>query len=245
MIRRIHPQSEIVDITHGIPRHDVRLAALVLRKTLPYMPVGVHVAVVDPRVGSERRALALSCGDGRFLVGPDNGVLSLAWQSCGGVVEAVDVSRSPKRLEPVSATFHARDVFAPVAAHLAAGAELSRLGEPLDPQDLLAVELPAPRLEAGRLVGHVLAVDGFGNVELNLTADHLKEAGAELAGEIELGTSGGRFFGTFERTFADVRPGDVIVYEDAYRSLAIAINQGDAAAVMRLRAGDEVEVSVR
>ncbi len=136
VIRGIAPDARIVDVTHGIPRHDVRHGALVLRNTLPYMPVGVHVAVVDPQVGTERRALALRCDDGRVLVGPDNGLLSLAWDQAGGVDLAVDVSRSPHRLEPVSATFHGRDVFAPVAAHLAAGAELADAGVPLDPEGL-------------------------------------------------------------------------------------------------------------
>ena len=125
-----------MDITHGVARYDVRQGALVLRNTLPYMPVGVHVAVVDPQVGTERRAVALRTTDGRLLVGPDNGLLSLAWERCGGVDLAVDVSRSPHRLEPVSATFHGRDLFAPVAAHLARGAALADAGDPLDPAEL-------------------------------------------------------------------------------------------------------------
>ena len=107
-----------------------------LANTVSFMPEGVHVAIVDPQVGTERRALALRCVDGRLLVGPDNGVLSLAWERSGGVTEAVDISRSKHRLEPVSATFHGRDLFAPVAAHLAAGAELRDAGEALDPDDL-------------------------------------------------------------------------------------------------------------
>ena len=134
VIRRIAPEAQIVDITHGIDRYAVRQGALVLRNTLPYMPVGVHVAIVDPQVGTERRGLALRCGDGRILVGPDNGLLSLAWEVCGGVEAAVDITRSPHRLEPVSATFHGRDVFAPVAAHLATGAELVDAGEATGPR---------------------------------------------------------------------------------------------------------------
>ena len=144
VILGICPEATIVDLSHGIARHDVREGALALRNTLPYMPVGVHVAIVDPQVGTERRAVALRTDDGRLLVGPDNGLLSLAWERFGGVAEAVDVSRSPHRLEPVSATFHGRDVFAPVAAHLAAGAPLAEAGEPLDPDTLDTIELPAP-----------------------------------------------------------------------------------------------------
>ena len=119
VILGICPTARIVDVTHGVPRHAVRSAAVVLRNVIGYLPSGVHVVVVDPQVGTERRAVALRCEDGEILVGPDNGVLSLGWERCGGVVEAIDVSRSPHRLEPVSATFHGRDVFAPVAPVLA------------------------------------------------------------------------------------------------------------------------------
>ncbi|HEV7845451.1 MAG TPA: SAM-dependent chlorinase/fluorinase, partial [Thermoleophilaceae bacterium] len=166
VIRGIHPEAQIVDITHGIERYAVRHGALVLRNTLPFMPTGVHVAVVDPQVGTERRAIALRTGDGRVLVGPDNGLLSLAWERCGGVELAVDVTRSPHRLEPVSATFHGRDIFAPVGAHLAAGAELADAGDPLDPELLERVELPEPREEAGAVLAHALVIDHFGNVGL-------------------------------------------------------------------------------
>ena len=125
VMRSIEPDLRIIDITHGINRYAVREGALVLRNTLPFMPVGIHMAVVDPQVGTERRGVALRTADGRILVGPDNGLLSLAWESCGGIELAVDVTRSPHRLEPVTATFHGRDIFAPVSAHLAAGAQLA------------------------------------------------------------------------------------------------------------------------
>src|ERR687888_1769934 len=109
VIARIAPEARVIDVTHGIRRHDVRHGALALRNALPHLPIGVHVAIVDPQVGTERRAVAVRCADGRLLVGPDNGLLSLAWQAAGGVDVAIDVSRSPHRLEPVSATFHGRD----------------------------------------------------------------------------------------------------------------------------------------
>jgi S-adenosylmethionine hydrolase len=132
VIARIAPTATIVDLTHGIPRHDVRAGALVLARALPYLPAGVHVAIVDPEVGAERRAVAIRCAEeDRLLVGPDNGVLAPAAERFGGAVEAVDIARSPHRLEPVSATFHGRDLFAPVAAHLAAGAPLEGAGDPL------------------------------------------------------------------------------------------------------------------
>ena len=244
VIRRIAPGVEIVDITHGIPRYSVRRGALVMRNTLPFMPVGLHVAVVDPQVGTERRAVALRCADGRILVGPDNGLLSLAWEASGGVELAVDVSRSPHRLEPVSATFHGRDVFAPVAAALAAGAELAEAGEPLDAAGLVRVELPVARSVAnGSLVAHVIVVDRVGNAGLNVSHDELAGTGITLGGTVEIEAGGERYLATYAGTFADVGPGELIVYEDAYRSLAIAINRGDAGATLGLR--DDAEVRLR
>jgi S-adenosyl-L-methionine hydrolase (adenosine-forming) len=240
VIRSIHPDAQIVDITHGIERYAVRQGAIVLGNTLAYMPVGVHVAVVDPQVGTERRAVALRTGDGRLLVGPDNGLLSLAWERCGGVELAVDITRSPHRLEPVSATFHGRDLFAPVAAHLAAGADLADAGDPLDPAELESVELPRPRREGDALVAHALVVDRFGNAGLNVSHDDLAASGFTLGGLVELEAAGERFLATYARTFADVRVGELLVYEDAYRTLAVAINRGDAAATLGLRPDSEV-----
>jgi S-adenosylmethionine hydrolase len=245
VIRSIHPDARIIDITHGVRRYSVRQGALVLRNTLPYMPVGVHMAVVDPQVGTERRAVALSTGDGRILVGPDNGLLSLAWERCEGVELAVDVTRSPHRLKPVSATFHGRDIFAPVAAQLANGAELADAGDPLDPADLAVVVLPEPRNEDGALVGHALVIDRFGNVSLDVDHDDMAGTGLRMGAAVEIETGGERYLATYAQTFADVRPGELIVYEDAYRTLAVAINRGDAAGTLGVRPDAEVRLRPR
>lgn len=257
VILSIARAARIVDVTHGIPRHDVRRGAVVLRNALPYMPRGVHVAVVDPQVGTERRALALLCEDGQILVGPDNGVLSLAWESCGGVDIAVDVTRSPHRLEPVSASFHGRDLFAPVAAQIAAGAEVADAGEPVDPATLERIELPRARIDDdGTLVAHAVTIDAYGNVALNVTHDQLAGTGLMLGAtaEIEVDSGeggaavklgGGRIAAPFVSTFADVGAGEAIVYEDASRTLAIAINRGDAASELGLSPDDEVRLRPR
>jgi S-adenosylmethionine hydrolase len=245
VIRTIHPEAQIIDITHGVRRYAVRQGALVLRNTLPYTPVGVHVAIVDPQVGTERRAVALRAADGRILIGPDNGLLSLAWERCGGVELAVDVSRSPHRLEPVSATFHGRDIFVPVAAHLALGAALEDAGDPLDPSELATVELPQPRVEDGAVVAHALVIDRFGNAALNVGHDDMAGTEITLGGTVELEVADERYLATYAQTFADVRPGELIVYEDAYRTLAVAINRGDAAATLALRPDAEVRLRPR
>ena len=235
VIRGIAPDVPVVDLTHGIARYGVREGSIVLRNSLPYVPVGVHVAIVDPQVGTERRAVAIRTGDGRALVGPDNGLLSLAWEACGGAVEAVDITRSPHRLEPVSATFHGRDIFAPVAAHLAAGAELADAGQHVELDELQLLALPEPKVSEGEVFAHVLLVDRFGNASLDVSHADLAGSGLTLGSAVEIEVGGGeRFIATFVQTFADVRPGDVILYEDSYRMLAIAVNRGDAAAALRL-----------
>ena len=163
------PTARVIDISHGVPRQSVLAGALMLARSLPYAPPGVHLAVVDPEVGARRRAVALRTAlEDRLLVGPDNGLLLPAAERFGWVTEAVEISTSPWRLEPVSATFHGRDLFAPVAARLAMGEALADAGTPLDPDDLVRIELPQPEPgRDGRLTAHATVIDGFGNVQLD------------------------------------------------------------------------------
>jgi S-adenosylmethionine hydrolase len=217
-----------------------------LARALPYAPAGVHLAVVDPEVGARRRAIALRTADEeRFLVGPDNGVLMPAAERFGGVLEAVDISASPWRLEPVSATFHGRDLFAPVAARLAAGAPLAEAGTPLDPAELITLDLPAARAGAGALTAVVTGTDRFGNVVLGAGHADLTAAGLTLGQPIAARTGGRRVAGVLARTFADVGRGELLLYEDAGGALALAVNGGDAAALLGLRSGDEVRLERR
>jgi S-adenosyl-L-methionine hydrolase (adenosine-forming) len=244
VIATICPQARVIDIAHGVPRHDVRAGAVILRGALPHMPVGVHLAVVDPEVGAERRAVALRVADERLLVGPDNGLLSLAAAGAGGVVEAADIARSPFRLEPVSATFHGRDVFAPVAARLAGGAALVDAGDLCDPAKLVRIELPRPHREAGALVTGAIYIDRFGNVQLGVRHEGLATSGLKLGRRVELGVGRrGRYEAQYVRTFADVEPGELLVYEDAYRTLAVAVRGGSAAARLGLAVDDELRIT--
>lgn len=243
VIRMVDPDLEVLDLTHGVPRHDVRAGALILRNALQYVPAGVHVAVVDPEVGHERRAIAARCEDGRLLVGPDNGVLSLASEWAGGVDDVVDISRSRHRLEPVSATFHGRDVFAPVAAHLAAGADLADAGERVAADELATLALPTPTVTPDAVIAHALVMDRFGNLTLDAGHSELAGTGLVLGARVDVEVASGRRAATFVRTFADVPPGELLLYEDAYRTLALAVNRGDAADELRVAPDDEVRLS--
>ena len=241
VICRIEPEARVIDLTHGVARHAVREGAAILANSLPYTPPGVHLAVVDPGVGSARRAVAvLTAAEDRILVGPDNGLLWPAIARLGGAVEAADVSLSPFRLEPISATFHGRDIFAPVAAHLAGGATLAEVGEALAPDALATLEFGEPGIEPGRVLAHVVYVDRYGNVALDLADRHLPETGLRMGHRVEVETGGRSRTAVFALTFADVEAGELILYEDSYRSLALALNRGSAAEALRLSPGDEV-----
>ena len=241
VIAEIAPDSTVIDITHGLARHAVRQGAVLLAHALPFTPPGVHLAVVDPGVGSERRPLAVRTNDEeRVLVGPDNGVLALAAESFGGVAEAVDLSGSPYRLEPVAHTFHGRDLFAPVAAQIALGTALADTGRPVDPSSLARVELPKPRIYADRIVAHVVYVDGFGNVALNLTSEQLGSTFLRVGDRFTVDAGESELTVPFGSTFADVGEGQGVLYEDSSRSLALAVNRQSAAEQLSLAPDDEV-----
>lgn len=240
VIAGICPSAHVIDLSHGVPRGDVLRGALILRGALPYLPVAVHLAVVDPGVGSERRAVAVRTADGRRFVGPDNGLLSLCFEAGGGVAEAVDIGRSPFALEPVSATFHGRDIFAPVAARLAAGATVGEAGEPIDGNGLVRLELPLARVEDGVLVAHAVYLDQFGNVQLDASGEVFGPRPGESVG---ISVRGESWPGVYSRTFADAPPGELVVYEDSDRVLAVAVNRGSAAERLGISVGDELRIT--
>ena len=243
VIKRIAPRAEIIDITHGIPPQAVLQGALVLANTLPYMPIGVNLAVVDPGVGGHRRALALRDVEGRSFVGPDNGLL-LPAADRAGIAVAHELANPAYALETISRTFHGRDLFAPAAAHLARGVAIGELGPPVDPEALVRLELPELSFGEGVVHATTLYVDGFGNIALNLTRDDLERVGVVPGTRVELDLSGERYYAVAARTFADARPGDVILYEDSYRNMSIAISNGNAAAMLHAVIGQPLSIRI-
>jgi S-adenosyl-L-methionine hydrolase (adenosine-forming) len=241
VMKRIARNAEILDVTHGIAAQAVTQGALVLARSVPYLPPAVHLAVVDPGVGSDRRAVAIRTGEGRVFVGPDNGLLMFAADGLG-----VEVARSltnPRyHLEPVSKTFEARDRFAPVAAHLAAGAHFDDLGDEVDPAGLVRIELPSVVVVGGELIATVLDVDRFGNLGLNVTADEIAELGVGHGDQVEIGLALTPYFAVVAETYADASRGELILYEDSYGHWSIAINGGSAAALTESASGDQVRI---
>jgi S-adenosyl-L-methionine hydrolase (adenosine-forming) len=244
---RISPESRIIDLSHAVPPQDVLRGALTLHRAIPFLPVeAVVVAVVDPGVGTPRRPIAVeTIQSGRILIGPDNGVLSLAWAQAGGVAKAVEVTSRAVILEPVSRTFHGRDIFSPAAAHLARGAALESLGPSVEPRSLVALSLPKANVEPGEIDAEVLSVDRFGNVQLSARAEDMAAAGLEGNPELELQAGEWATKVRPVETFGDVVEGEFGLIVDSTGWLAVVINRGDAAEALGLAVGDPVTVRVQ
>ncbi len=243
VIARIAPDVRVIDVTHGIPPQAVLQGAVVLRNTIDYMPVGVHLAVVDPDVGGNRRAVALRTRDGRHFVGPDNGLLMLAADALG--IEAAHELVDPRyRLPEVSHTFHARDVFAPAAAHVAAGVALEELGPRVDEERLVRIPVPEPEVGRTQLSTTVLVVDRFGNVSTNARRDHVAALGVSTGDRLEIRLALDRYYALYAEAFADAPAGELILYEDSYGLMTLAISRGDAAGLTGVGMGDEIRIAV-
>ncbi|HEV3479634.1 MAG TPA: SAM-dependent chlorinase/fluorinase [Gaiellaceae bacterium] len=242
VIKRIAPETDVIDITHGIEPQSILQGALVLANTLPYMPEGVHLAVVDPEVGTPRRALVVRTGDRRLLVGPDNGLLLPAAERVGGVEVAHEITNREYALEPISPTFHGRDVFSPAAAHLTIGLDPGELGAEVPPEGLVRLQIPEAEIGERRIRARCLYVDRFGNIQLNLDAEQIEPLGIVPGRRVEIELAVDRFYALAARTFAEASPGEIILYEDAYRNIAVAISRGNAAETFGVRAGMEVKL---
>jgi S-adenosylmethionine hydrolase len=248
VILGIAPDALIVDITHKVKKYNIRHGALMLWCALPYLPIGAHLAVIDPGVGTSRRPIALETARGDYLIGPDNGLLLPGADRLGGVVCAHVIENVQYRLPVVSSTFHGRDMFAPAAAHLSLGVPLDAIGPSIEPSELVAIDWPPVVVRPGELETTVIYRDTFGNVKLaGLTADLLDAIeGLAHGDEVELRFSRGwrkRLTVRWSPTFGDVPVGEYLLCEDSYGRLCIAQNQGDAASTLPLAEGTTVSVS--
>jgi S-adenosyl-L-methionine hydrolase (adenosine-forming) len=244
VVARLSPATPVIDITHLVPPGNVRRGAAVLAQTVPYLPAGVHVAVVDPGVGTKRRAIALAAGEHVF-VGPDNGVLSwaAAAQCAGGPQRAYELTNTKLWLEPLSATFHGRDVFMPVAAHLANGVDIDTVGDEVDIDTLVTLPRPARRIRAGGAEGEVLTVDRFGNIQLSIEAADLDRLGVRMDTAITV-TLGRRSLSVpYLETFGAVPAGELVAFLDSAGCVALAVNGGNAAQRLGLPPGAHVRIT--
>ncbi len=246
VICAIAPEARVIDVSHQITPHDVRAGSLVLARSIQYLPPGVVLAVVDPGVGTARRALAVEVGDDddggtgdrSVLIGPDNGLLAPAVALAGGARRAVALTNTDWHLAAPGPTFAGRDVFGPAAAHLCAGVELDELGEPVDPFTLVPGIIPLSRQEGGGVEGEVLWVDRFGNAQLNIGPDDIDAMGSPVVVRIgERTRSAARV-----TSFAELATGQVGLVVDSYGLVAVALDRRSAAEELALGPGDLVRL---
>ena len=243
VIAQIAPGVTVVDLTHDVRPHDVRHGAHLLVDCVPIVPRGVHLAVVDPGVGSARSPVVLAAASGALLVGPDNGLLPAAAEALGGVTGAWELAEPAYRREYVSRTFHGRDVFAPAAAHLALGTDPAQLGPPVSTGDLARVPLATWGRHDGAFICEVRDVDVFGNIQLAIRASAFAQGGVVRGGQVVVSWGGRQLTARYAEAFADVGHGHLAVLEDSFGWLAVACNGGSAAAMLGVGPGDAVSLA--
>lgn len=240
VMSRIAPDVSVIDISHGIAPQDVVAGAEVLATAVPYMPPAVHLAVVDPGVGTARRGVVIETRQGSPLVGPDNGLLWPAAEALGGATAAYSIEKRSLFLFPVSRTFHGRDVFAPIAARIALGLPPEEAGPWVGIEDLVKLSPPAAQVDDDHVHARVVMADHFGNLQLNVARSELESVGIVLGDMIEMRVGGRAHRVRYCHAFAEVQPGRLAALEDSHRRISIAVNQGNAQWTLQARRGDPI-----
>jgi hypothetical protein len=243
VIAQVAPHVRILDVCHLIAPQDVEQGATQLAAAMPFLPNGVHLAMVDPQAARPARGVVVRTGGGSLLVGPDNGLLSQAWDVAGGLAEVVEIANSQLWLEHVHATFRGRDVFAPVAGHLAAGRPLADVGPSIDVDTLTRLHTRDAVVDHDHVHAEILAVDHFGNVSLNVARADLEAAGITLGDTVELRCNGRTLSVPFTHTFGEVSQGRLTLCEDSFRAVQLAVNAGRASQELRVNRGDPIVIA--
>lgn len=242
VIARIAPHARIIDVCHQVRAQDVTMGGEMLAEAWPYLPTGVHLALVDPFSPTQARGIAVRCRDGSVVVAPDNGLASRAWEVAGGVAEAYELADSQLWAKTPSRSFRGRDVFAPVTAHLANGVPLAEVGPRLDPESLVKARISEPTVHGDHVHGEIRMVDHFGNLALNMRRSDLEAAGIQLGDLVELRCGGRTSEVPFTLSFGEVPGGRTVVCEDSFRAITIAVNGGRADRHLRAASGEAVVV---
>lgn len=242
VIAQIAPGVRVIDITHGIEPFDVRAGALTLVRAIQYMPAGVHVAIVDPGVGTDRRAIAVEAGPS-VMVGPDNGILSPAVAMLGGAGRCVELTNEDYQLPCAGGqTFAGRDLFVPAAAQIAAGTPLEEFGEEIDPHTLVPMLVPLSSVDADSVTGEILWIDRFGNAQLNISPGELEMLGASVGEQVEVEIEGAAIGAIFANAYAEHEDGMILLIVDSYGLLSLSVNRGRASDILGLKAAARIRL---
>ena len=243
VVAGIAPKVQVIDVCHLIAPQDVEAGAHALAAAMPFMPRAVHLAVVDPQHAEHSRGVVVRTKDDSIFVGPDNGVLSHAWEVRGGVTAALEIANQELWLDQIHATFRGRDVYAPVAAHIAAGRSLDDVGPKVKPAELATLPVRAATVDDDHVHAEIRAVDHFGNVALNLARADLEAAGIGLGDTVELRCNGRTLTVPYTHSFGEVPTGRLSLCEDSFRAIQLAVNAGRANQELRVTRGDPIVIA--
>ncbi len=220
----INPEAKVIHLMHGLPDFDLNYAARTM-ETINYVPVGYHVCVVDPGVGTERKPIIIKVGRGDYLIGPDNGVLIPATRFLGGIKKAVEIVNEKYMRKPVSPTFHGRDIFTPAAAYLSKGVKMEEFGQELSPGLLAKAPYEEAMPDKGKMHAKVISINKFGSLHLNITHAAWDEFGVKLGDTVTLYFKDENLDTPFVTTFGDVGEGEDLIIKDDYGRMQIALNK--------------------
>lgn len=238
VIAKLAPKSRVIDVTHGIARGDVRAGALALTRSIQYLPDGVVLAVVDPGVGTQRRAIAARTESGMMFVGPDNGLLSPAVATMGGAIEIVELTNPEAQIPSAGATFAGRDIFAPAAALLSSGeAKIGDLGDEVAPESVTPLLIPLPDVSPGKVVGEAWWVDGFGNVQSNIGPEDMELAGIPQSETVSVRVGGNDYEVPWVDAYGEVEEGEGLLHIDSSGLISLAVRGGSATEAFSLAVG--------
>lgn len=241
VVYSINPGAKVVHLMHGIPGFDVIQAARTM-ETVYYMPVGFHVCVVDPGVGTKRRAIIIKVKRGDYFVGPDNGCLMTAPRLLGGIEKAVEISNEKYMIKPISPIFHGRHVFAPAAAYLSKGVKMEKLGKEINPRNLAKAPYDEAVAQGGTIEATVIHTNHFGSLHLNILHDEWDKLGIEKGNSVEMITGRKKIIVPFVDTFGDVAKGEPLIMKDDYQRIEVALNCGSFFKKYAVQTGDKIVV---
>lgn len=241
VVYSINPEAKVIHLMHGIPAFDISIAARTM-ETVYYMPVGYHVCVVDPGVGTKRRGIIIKTKRGDYFIGPDNGCLMTAPRLLGGIDKAVEISNEKYMIKPISPIFHGRHVFAPVAAHLSLGVPIEDFGKELNPESLIRAPYEEAKVKNGKIEATVINTNHFGSLHLNILHEEMDKLGLKFGDKVSISFGGKKLAVTFVKTFGEVPKGQPLIMKDDYRRVEVALNMGSFSGKYGVKVGDEVVI---
>ena len=234
----INPDANVINLMHGLPDFDLFYAARTM-ETISHMPIGFHVCVVDPGVGTKRKPIIIETGRGDYLIGPDNGVLIPATRFLGGIKKAVEITNERYMRKPVSPVFHGRDIFTPAAAHLSKGVSIDEFGNRINPEDLVQAPYEEARIKENEINAVVISINKFGSLHLNIRHEIWDKFNIEIGENIELRINNKTMKIPHCRTFGDVNKGKPLIFRDDYGRIEIALNMGNFSKEFKVKIADK------